>query len=225
MKFRLIAIVFMGMVFAVYSYFCLSMMPIQFDHPRYQKVTQSGGFLLPWQGPWACVMDKKTGLLWEVKTDDESIHDADWTYSWFNGKTGEPNKGDCFYQNGRCDTAAFVARTNHQHLCGLKNWRLPTPQELISLMEPNDRPNQAQIASDFFPRIHNSGYWTQINNQPLTLHFRHLKHGALSFNLFEGNVNALPYRNAAFVVLVTDQRLKERTSQMAITSIDLKNHE
>ncbi|EGU57575.1 hypothetical protein VINI7043_07165 [Vibrio nigripulchritudo ATCC 27043] len=225
MKTRLFFTLLMVCVAGFYSYFAVNALPVQLDHPRYVKITKSGDALKPWQGPWACVADTEQDLLWEVKTDDESIHDADWTYSWYNGELGDANKGDCFYQNGRCDTDALITRTNKAGLCGIHHWRLPTGQELIALLEYNDRPHQAQIATDFFPRIKNSDYWTQNAQQSLERHFRHLKHGALAVNLFEGKAQPLPYRNAAFVVLVADWHREGHTSQMTLSSITSRNNE
>ncbi len=225
MKLRILATLLMIAATSIYSYVSFNILPVQLEPPRYVKVTNTGEHLMPWQGPWACVADEKTGLLWEVKTDDESIHDADWTYSWFNGQLGAPDKGDCFYQDGRCDTQALIKRTNAQGLCGNHNWRLPTPKELVSLLQNNDRPNQAQIATDFFPRIKNSDYWTISANKSLDKQYRHLKHGALAFNLFEGKENALPYRNAAFVVLVSKPHREGHTSQMTLTSINQRSNE
>lgn len=209
-----------------YGYLSLATVPQQMEHPHYVKISSGGESLKPWQGPWACVMDKNTHLLWEIKTDDETIHDADWTYSWFDGDVGEPDKGDCFYRNGRCDTQALITRTNHSKLCGVQNWRLPTLEELQSLIEHNDHPQQAQIATDFFPRIKNSDYWTQQGQQALTNpHFLHLKSGALSVNLFEGKTTPLPYRNAAFVVLVSDQNHGVHNSQMTLPSKILSSNQ
>lgn len=33
---------------------------------------------------WACLKDTKTGLIWEVKTDDGGLRDKDWLYSWYD---------------------------------------------------------------------------------------------------------------------------------------------
>ena len=34
---------------------------------RYIKINMQGEKLSSWSGPWSCVFDSKTGLLWEVK--------------------------------------------------------------------------------------------------------------------------------------------------------------
>ena len=50
---------------------------------------------------WACTQDNVTGLMWEVKTDDEGLRDRDWKYSWYNtdtstngGHAGSPDNDD-----------------------------------------------------------------------------------------------------------------------------------
>ncbi|ODA33963.1 hypothetical protein [Veronia pacifica] len=40
------------------------------DMSRFIKVNEQGEFLSPWQGPWHCVLDTQTGMLWEAKSDD-----------------------------------------------------------------------------------------------------------------------------------------------------------
>lgn len=33
---------------------------------------------------WACTKDNKTGLIWEMKTDDGGLRDKDWEYTWYD---------------------------------------------------------------------------------------------------------------------------------------------
>ncbi|MCI5122210.1 MAG: hypothetical protein D3908_13665, partial [Candidatus Electrothrix sp. AUS4] len=44
--------------------------------------------------PWACVKDKVTGLIWEVKTDDSGLHDKDDRYTWYNTDTASNGGAD-----------------------------------------------------------------------------------------------------------------------------------
>ncbi len=171
---------------------------------RYIKISDKGDEMFQWDGPWACVLDKQQNLLWEVKTDSESIHDGYWTYSWFDGVTGTSNSGDCYFETNRCDTLDLVRKSNQQKLCGITGWRLPSRDELTSLFTDNDRPRANKIATDYFPQIKNGDYWTSTNNQPLAAHYRHLKVGAIAVNFNQQSTANLPYRNAAFVLLVND---------------------
>lgn len=169
---------------------------------RYVKIDAQGEAIDDWAGPWACVLDRETGLLWEVKTDSETIHDAYWSYSWFDGETGHANGGDCYFEPERCDTLDLVRRTNKQGLCGLSRWRLPTSDELASLVSEQGRPGQAKIAHAYFPHTHKGDYWSAEGKQKLSGHYQHLQHGARTVSFLDGTMSSLPYRNAAFVRLV-----------------------
>ncbi|TQF71296.1 DUF1566 domain-containing protein [Pseudoalteromonas luteoviolacea] len=173
-------------------------------HHRFTKIAQSGELLLPWQGPWACVLDNQNEVLWEVKTDNESIHDGYWTYSWFDGQHGKSNFGDCYFEPNRCDTQDLIRRTNKQGLCGLSNWRLPSATELNSLVQAPNSPSQPFIANDYFIHIKRGDYWSSEHGIKLPSQYRSHGMGATAVNFHFGKRYILPYRNAAFVMLVAD---------------------
>lgn len=170
---------------------------------RYTKVTQKGESISPWAGPWQCVLDQETGLLWEVKTDSETIHDAYWSYSWFIEQDGIENFGDCYFKKDRCDTSDLIEHVNQQGLCQRKNWRLPTLKELQTLVYQQHKPGYQTIDLGFFPNTKAGDYWTVSNQPQLEGAFRHLREGAYVVNFKTGESQALPYRNAAFVRLVS----------------------
>ncbi|HUM12905.1 MAG TPA: DUF1566 domain-containing protein [Myxococcaceae bacterium] len=91
--------------------------------------------------PWACVADRVTGLVWEVRTTDGGLRDRRWTYSWYassglrgGARRGTSNGGTCS-DTSSCDTAKYVAAVNATGLCGASDWRLPTRAELLSLVD------------------------------------------------------------------------------------------
>ncbi|KZN50003.1 DUF1566 domain-containing protein [Pseudoalteromonas luteoviolacea] len=174
------------------------------QHKRFTKITQEGDKLSPWQGPWACVHDKQNHILWEIKTDNESIHDGYWTYSWFDGEKGKQNFGDCYFEPNRCDTHDLIRHTNQQGLCGVSKWRLPTAKELHSLIQAPTSPALPHIANDFFIHIKQGDYWSSEHSQPLAKQYRQGGQGATAINFHFGKSYTLPYRNAAFVMLVAD---------------------
>ncbi len=175
------------------------------EHSRFQKWDKNGKPMHNWHGPWACVFDQQTGLLWENKTDDESIHDSYWSYSWYDekNKKGKANFGDCYFEPNRCDTSDLIRRVNKQKTCGRDNWRLPTSEELRSIVFLQPKTGEATIANDFFSHTKRGDYWTADSDLPLTGVFAHLGHGARAVGFVEGKVRVIPYRNAAFVRLVS----------------------
>ena len=113
---------------------------------------------------WGCTRDNVTGLIWEIKTNDNGLRAQRWRYSWYNpdattngGDAGKAANGIC-YSTARCDTDKYVADVNSQGLCGAFDWRLPNRFELVSLTS-NDRYNPA-IDTAFFPNTTLSWFWS-----------------------------------------------------------------
>jgi hypothetical protein len=119
----------------------------------YAKISNSGAVLPDTArlgigtNDWACTKDNKTGLTWEVKTDDGGLRDMDWSYTWYEPDSSK-NLGDEGYQNGNgisyicsgsdCDTYAYKNKVNKTKLCGAGNWRMPTVDELMTLVKCSD---------------------------------------------------------------------------------------
>src|SRR5262249_55765309 len=70
------------------------------------------------------VTDKLTGLQWEKKTDDASVHDRDDRYSWGAGGAGAA--GTAY--------TSFLAALNGACFAGHCDWRLPTLTELQTIL-------------------------------------------------------------------------------------------
>jgi hypothetical protein len=100
-----------------------------------------GAALGPAPGDWGCTRDNLTGLTWEVKVDDATHpRHRGWTYTWFNstgvndgGSAGSANGGLCI-DDERCDTEKYAAEVNAAGLCGAADWRMPSREELRSIM-------------------------------------------------------------------------------------------
>jgi hypothetical protein len=150
----------------------------------YTKISNSGAVLPDTAtlgsgaNDWACTKDNKTGLTWEVKTDDGGLRDKDWYYSWY--KPSGDNGGSAGYTDttheapncstkDNCNTDAFTNAVNTKGLCGKKDWRMPTVDELMMLVKcsdgkydtdgsctNSDSVAQPTINSTYFP---NTLYW------------------------------------------------------------------
>ena len=154
----------------------------------YTKISNSGA-VLPHtatlgngENDWACTKDNKTGLTWEVKTDDGGLLDKDWYYSWYqpsgdNG--GSAGFTDITYTTpncstkDNCNTYAFTNAVNAKGLCGKKDWRMPTVDELMTLVKCSDGKYDTDgsctyyesvstptINSTYFPNTVSGWYWS-----------------------------------------------------------------
>lgn len=121
---------------------------------------------------WHCVRDNATGLIWEVKTADGGLHSREHTYTWFNpdevlngsveGREGEADDTTCgtpaVVKDG-CDTLKYVAAVNAAGWCGYKDWRVPTVDELRTLIDYGSV--LPATSGKFFPDIiMPAGFWT-----------------------------------------------------------------
>ena len=137
----------------------------------FTKLDSTGDTLSASASQWPCVKDNVTGLIWEVKTDDDGLHDKDDQYNWYNtdpatngGAVGADDDGDICYDynisnsSSYCNTQAFTARVNQQRLCGASDWRMPTEQELRGLA--NFDIVKLAIDTDYFPNTVSDRYWS-----------------------------------------------------------------
>lgn len=96
-----------------------------------------------------CVKDNITGLTWEGKPTT-GLRAA--------GNTYTNNLGDNDHPDG---VSAYVAAVNAAGLCGYSNWRLPTLDELLSIVDYGVNSFGLAIDSAWFPN-------TQLENSYLT---------------------------------------------------------
>lgn len=90
-----------------------------------------------------CVKDNQTGLIWEQKTDDSGLHDKDNLY---------------YYQSINKN---FIQQLNAQNYCGFNNWRLPTMDELKTIISPI---NHNPAVDSVFKNTQSSYYWAYSDN-------------------------------------------------------------
>lgn len=119
------------------------------------------------------ITDDRTGLMWEKKDGprrgvDMTLHDVDGVYSWSApGGTGAERDGTAF--------TVFLKFMNQERFAGHGDWRLPTREELRSIVDAS-RPYPAPRINEIFGptnvgrRPPTCYYWTSetadIPNQP-----------------------------------------------------------
>jgi hypothetical protein len=82
------------------------------------------------------ITDHWSGLMWEKKSDDGSIHDQDDRYSWC--AIDSSGFGCADPSNNPADGTAFtefLATLEQQAFAGYTDWRLPTVEEFITLID------------------------------------------------------------------------------------------
>lgn len=107
------------------------------DPPSYTKLDASGNPLLDDAVSWVTVRDNVTGLIWENKTSDGSIHDSGKIFTWCdtNPVTNRGGQGTCGTGTGAgaTDTEAFIKTLNAERFGGFSDWRMPTAKELPTI--------------------------------------------------------------------------------------------
>jgi len=141
--------------------------------PRYMKLSVSGTPLSDQQAtfeqlPWSCVYDRSTHLIWEVKSLRPGLHHYQETYAWFN--SSHRNNNDKQQDNSTpppcliqpCNSNTYIQSTNNEAFCGLNQWRLPTREELRSLVDYSIKYPGPTIDAAFFPHTVNQFYWSSV---------------------------------------------------------------
>jgi hypothetical protein len=127
--------------------------------------------------PWNCVRDNITGLVWQVKSPSEAsdLHSAGQRFTWFSESDNgdfegvlNPSNESCNIANSNCNTQAYTLAVNEQGLCGFFDWRIPSPDELMSLVHFG-KTSPPLIDTDFFLNLEPDDtspmwFWTNQSN-------------------------------------------------------------
>ncbi len=99
---------------------------------------------------WGCTQDLRTGLIWEIKSNDSSSP-RHYGKNFLNPTTSAAGSA-----------LAYVQTVNSAGLCGDRDWRLPTPVELQGVQDYNYGIGGASFSLDptWFPEPSNLLYWT-----------------------------------------------------------------
>ena len=157
-------------------------------HSDYTKLDARGNKLPSSARSWSCVLDNRSGLIWEVKTDDGGARDKDNKYRWGGKGVSDVALGDYKGSNKRSksrwngsgdrydDWNKLVDAANSEQLCGFSDWRVPDLYQLASLVRCRggsyknldagcsgsyQRPT---IDTDYFPNAQSSWFWSSSPN-------------------------------------------------------------
>ncbi|RJG48734.1 DUF1566 domain-containing protein [Motilimonas pumila] len=172
---------------------------------RFTKLTHQGEAVAAKSGPWHCVYDQVQGLMWEVKSVQENAHYYKSTYSWFLAEKPSQRLGSCGVGQGfvPCHSEDLVRLLNQINYCGSQQWRVPTAQELTSLVNDAAYPGKAKVPAGLFPHTVKGPYWSSDfhHSQITTVHFG------------SGEIGRLGPNNAAWLRLVSsDDSLKQHAA-------------
>lgn len=118
----------------------------------FEKIGANGEVLPRSATSWACVRDKVTGSMWEVKTQDGGPRDVGARFTNLgNGKAG--------------DASAYVTTVNAAGLCGAHDWRLPNRREMESLVDFSVPQGGPMIDGAWFPNSASDFHWTSTSAQ------------------------------------------------------------
>ena len=153
-------------------------------HSDYTKLDARGNELPKSAKYWTCVLDNRSGLIWEVKTDDGGARDKDNKYRWGGKGVSDVALGKYRDNNKRSESRwtgsgkrygdwnKLVDDANSEQLCGFSDWRVPDLYQLASLVRCRggsyrnldkgcsgsyQRPT---IDTQYFPNTRPYGYWS-----------------------------------------------------------------
>jgi len=116
--------------------------------PSYTKLDANGNPLPDSSATWVMIKDNVTGLIWEVKTDDDSVHDKYNRYSWQDAQD------------------VFISELNNKNFGGNSDWRLPNIFELTSIT--NLSKIVPAINEQYFKNYMSDFYWSSTTNANYT---------------------------------------------------------
>jgi hypothetical protein len=148
------------------------------------------------------VTDYDTGLQWEQKTEDGSVHDRNNIYSWCRDNNTDSRCDDPLQPPDGSAFTAFLGTLNKGTssdgtatsgcFAGHCDWRLPAIEELAGIVDPSASgcaSGSPCIDVAVFGQIVTFPYWSATTRPPIPL----VPEGAWEMNFFfGGNVSSSP---------------------------------
>jgi len=181
---------------------------------------------------WSCIADKRSGLVWESKTNSsDSIQYKDRMLALEIPGKVMPYKEDLALatcvdsKDSICSTQDYVEHINEIKLCGKSDWRLPTGYELYNLIDfgetkVDESGDVYGLTVKYFPNqsteseYHNYGHvWTQGGSYDAYTS-ANIK-GAISYKLI-----ATSSGDSGYVVRGEQSRLEINTDKVSDDNYD-----
>lgn len=160
---------------------------------------------------WSCVRDNVSGLIWEVKQPAASsnLHSSSHTYTWYLAEqegdpTGTQSSSLTQCSLTECNTSAYVEAVNAEGLCNFHDWRIPSHQELLSIVHfgRNEAP---MVDPVYFPNTTESlgdPVWYWVNQSSADGTPDELSRTAWALDFASGNDNFLLKSTPSHIRLV-----------------------
>lgn len=146
------------------------------DGFKFIKLDSRGKELADNAATWSCVLDQRSGLIWESKKDDaSSIQHKDRQFALeipgeFSAYSKDIELATCSESGDEvCTTQDYVERINAMQLCGKSDWRLPTFHEFYNLIdfgetETNSAGSVYGLTYKYFPHQTLGSDYTEIGS-------------------------------------------------------------
>ena len=138
-----------------------------------------------------CVQDNVTGLMWEVKTADGGLRDKSKTYTNYDSTASAQKWNGSTYVNptqtdidAATNSVGFVTAVNASNLCSHSDWRLPTADELQSIVDYGVAYPGPTIDANWFPNAQGDYFWSaspSVGNSYYAWYVR-FSHGYVNLN-------------------------------------------
>ena len=111
---------------------------------------------------WGCTQDNVTGLMWEVKTTS-GLRNWSTTYTNYDSATANQKGTGTPPTQTEIDLATnsigFINAVNATNLCGYSDWRMPTTDELLSIVDYGVASSGPTVDANWFPNTQSNVFW------------------------------------------------------------------